>query len=155
MVVMNLVMHHLGRPEVALREVFRVLRPGGRVGFTVWADPAKLQAFGLFFGAVAAHVSIPVLPHGPLFGVSDFAVFHRLVGEAGFHNSAVGEVPTVWRTTAIESLLAGFDDWAQMDTWPADQRAAVEADVRAAAQFYIADGVLVMPNPVILVTATK
>lgn len=35
-VVSNFVVHHLGRPEKALTEAFRVLRRGGRIGFTVW-----------------------------------------------------------------------------------------------------------------------
>jgi SAM-dependent methyltransferase len=154
-VVSNLMVHHLGRPERALREAFRVLRPGGRVAFTVWADPAKLQAFGVFFAAVAKHLGEASLPHGPLFGVSDFAVFHRLVGEAGFRDSAVSELPIAWRMSSIDSLLAGFGDWAQMEAWPADQRAVIEADVRDAARTYSTAGILVMPNPVILVTAAK
>src|SRR5919106_2563108 len=35
-VVANFVLHHLGQPEQALREAFRVLRGAGRMGFTVW-----------------------------------------------------------------------------------------------------------------------
>jgi SAM-dependent methyltransferase len=154
-VVSNLVMHHLGRPEQAVREACRVLRPGGRLAFTVWGDPAKLQAFGLFFGAVAKHMGTAELPNGPLFGVSDFAVFDRLVRAAGFRDATVAEVPIVWRTASIDTVIAGFADWAQMDAWPEAGRAAVEADVRVAARAYEADGVLTIPNPVILVAAVK
>ncbi len=132
-----------------------MLQPGGRIGFTVWGDPAKLEAIGLFFAAVAAHMDAAELPHGPLFGMSDFDVFHRMVGEAGFRDSAVRELPIAWWTTSADTLLAGFGDWAQMDTWPAEGRAAVEADVRAGARKYETDGVLTITNPVILVTAIK
>lgn len=154
-VVSNLVFHHLGRPEQALREAYRVLRPGGRVGFTVWGDPARLEAINLFFAAAATHMGTAELPNGPLFGVSDFAVFDRLVRAAGFRDATVAEVPIAWRTTSIDTVIAGFAAWAQMDAWPTAGRAAVEADVRVAARAYETDGVLTMPNPVILVAAVK
>ena len=154
-VVSNLVVHHLGRPEQALREVYRVLCPGGRIGFTVWGDPNKLEAINLFFAAAATHMGAAELPNGPLFGVSDFAVFDRLVRTAGFRDATVAEVPIAWRTASIDTVIAGFADWAQMDAWPEAGRAAVEADVRAAARAYEGDGMFTMPNPVILVTAIK
>ena len=54
-VVGNFVLHHSGAPDKVMTEAFRVLHPGGRMGFTVWADPSKLEAFGLFFAAVEEH----------------------------------------------------------------------------------------------------
>jgi SAM-dependent methyltransferase len=154
-VVSNFMVHHLGQPEQALREAYRVLRPEGRIGFTVWADPAKLEAFGLFFAAVAKHMEMAELPNGPLFGVSDFDHFHRLMGAAGFRDSTVRELPISWRMTSADMLITGFGDWAQMSAWPAAGRAAVEEDVRAGARAYETDGVLTIPNPAILVTAVK
>jgi SAM-dependent methyltransferase len=52
-VVSSFGMHHVPRPEVAIAQAYRVLAPGGRVGFTVWADPAENVAWGLVFGAIA------------------------------------------------------------------------------------------------------
>lgn len=154
-VVSNLVVHHLGRPEQFLQEAHRVLRAGGRVGFTVWADPAKLEAMGIFFAAVAEHAEAAELPHGPLFGVSDFAFFRQMVHDAGFRDAAVREVPIAWRMTSAEPLVVGFRDWADMGAWPAETRAAVEAAVRDGAGAYAADGAYTMPCPVIMVTAVK
>jgi hypothetical protein len=42
-----------------------------------------------------------------------------------------------------------------MEAWPAEGRAAVEADMRAEAHAWEQDGVLTIPNPVILVSAVK
>lgn len=64
-VVANGVLHHLGDPDVALQEARRVLRPGGRYAATIWAAPETLEAFGLYFAALAQHAGDAELPHGP------------------------------------------------------------------------------------------
>jgi SAM-dependent methyltransferase len=154
-VVSNFVVHHLGQPEKALQEAFRVLRRGGRISFTVWGDLPRLKAFGMFFAAMAEHGNPAELPHGPLFGVSDFDVFHRMVGEAGFSGSSIRELPIAWRMSSIEPYLAAFRDWAQMDALPENTRGAIEATVRDGAARYESAGVLTIPNPAILVSAAK
>jgi ubiquinone/menaquinone biosynthesis C-methylase UbiE len=154
-VVGNFMLHHCGQPDRVLDEAFRVLRPGGRMGFSVWADLSKLEAFGLFFAAVEEHAGASELPHGPLFGVSDFAVFHEMARAAGFRDSSVRELQITWRTRSIDSLLAAFRDWANLDTFPADVRNAIEETVRERAGAYRQGDAFVMPNPAILMSAVK
>lgn len=154
-VVANFVLHHLGRPDEVLKEAFRVLKPGGRVGLTVWADPAKLEAFGLFFAAVEEHAGAAELPNGPLFGVSDFAVFHRMARDAGFRGSSVRELPIAWQTPSLESFLAAFRAWANLDTFPTDISNVIEATVRKNAGVYRRGDAFTMPNPALLVSAIK
>src|SRR5215813_729322 len=47
--------HHVPRPELALAECKRVLKPGARVAFTVWATPEENTAWSLVFDAVDRH----------------------------------------------------------------------------------------------------
>ena len=154
-VVGNFVLHHLGRPERFLCEAFRVLREGGRLAFTVWADLSKLEAFGLFFAAVEEHAGSAKLPHGPLFGVSDFSAFHEIVRSAGFRDSSVRELAIAWRTSSIDTYMASFRDWANLTAFPDEVRDAIEATVRQRSASYWSGEEFVIPNPAILVTATK
>jgi SAM-dependent methyltransferase len=47
--------HHVPQPQVALAECRRVLKPGARLAFTVWATPDENVARSLVFDAVARH----------------------------------------------------------------------------------------------------
>ena len=51
-VTMNFGLLHLARPDTALAEAHRVLRPGGRYAFTVWAAPERAVGFGLALRAI-------------------------------------------------------------------------------------------------------
>jgi SAM-dependent methyltransferase len=154
-VVSNFMLHHSGQPDEVLKEACRVLRPDGRMGFTVWADPSKLEAFGLFFAAVEEHAGAAELPHGPLFGVSDFAVFHEMARDAGFQNSSVRELQIDWRTPSIDSFLAALGDWVNLEAFPKNVRDAIESTVRERARVYRRGDAFIMPNPAILLSAVK
>jgi len=154
-VVGNFVLHHSGRPDAVLSEAYRVLERDGKAAFTVWADLSKLDAFNLFFGAVEEHAGSAELPHGPLFGISDFAVFHQMARDAGFRDSSVEELPLAWRTDSLDPLVASFHDWGNLAAFPADVRDRIESSVREGAERYRSGDGFVMPNPAILIAAVK
>ncbi|PYL63520.1 MAG: hypothetical protein DMF25_10415, partial [Verrucomicrobia bacterium] len=54
-VLMNFGLLHLSRPEQACSEAFRVLRRGGKFGFTVWAEPHENPGGKIVNDAVEAH----------------------------------------------------------------------------------------------------
>ena len=145
-VVGNFVLHHSAKPKEVLREAFRVLRVGGRAGFTVWADLSKLEAFGLFFAAVVEHAGSAELPHAPLFGVSDFDVLHQMVSLAGFRESSVRDLPIVWRASSMNSFVTSFRDWANLNAFPEQVRDKIEATVRERAKSYRSGDAFVMPT---------
>ena len=154
-VIGNFVLHHLGQPDLALSESCRVLQQGGRAAFTVWGDPSKLEAFGLFFSAVEEHAGSAQLPHGPLFGISDFDVFRQMIRDAGFRESHVHEIDIAWRTPDIETYLNSFADWANLEEFPESTRGAIESTVRESAEQHRSGALFVLPNPAILVSAVK
>jgi ubiquinone/menaquinone biosynthesis C-methylase UbiE len=65
---MNFGILHLGRPEAALAEACRVLRPGGRFVCSVWAKPEETIGCCIGLRAVESHGEPRVvLPQGPPF----------------------------------------------------------------------------------------
>ena len=110
--VVNFGILHLARPDQALAEACRVLRPGGRFGFTVWAKPEEAVGFGIVLGAIAKHGNLNVpLPEGPpFFRFSEPGECIRSLLAAGFQSPEVVKVPQVWRLPSIDSLFEFMKD---------------------------------------------
>ena len=87
---------HLPRPGLALTEVHRVLRRGGRYAFTVWCSPEKTSLFGLI-GDIIQQYSEPSQTSSNLpgmFMLSDPWVSSALMDAAGFKDVSIVEVPS-------------------------------------------------------------
>jgi len=105
--VMNFGILHLARPDQCLAEACRVLSPGGRFAFTVWAKPEESIGFQIVLGAIAKHgdQNVP-LPQGPpFFCFSDPDECRRSLIAAGFASPTVVKVPQLWRLPTIDSLF--------------------------------------------------
>src|SRR5262245_9723997 len=105
--VVNFGILHLARPDRAFTEACRVLCPGGRFGFTVWAKPEEAVGFGIVLGAIAKYGSLSVpLPEGPpffRFSAADECI--RSLLAAGFQSPKVVKVAQVWRLPSVDSLF--------------------------------------------------
>jgi len=65
-VLMNFGLLHLSQPEKACAEAFRVLRPEGKFGFTIWAEPHENPGGKVVNDAIEAHGDLDVeMPEGP------------------------------------------------------------------------------------------
>jgi SAM-dependent methyltransferase len=109
-VAINFGVLHLARPDMALTEARRVLKPGGRGAFTVWATPDISVGFGIVLKAIETHgrmdVSLPAGP--PFFRFSDAAESARSMTAAGFVEPRVQTVPLVWRLDSADALCDAF-----------------------------------------------
>ena len=110
--VVNFGILHLARPDQALAEACRVLRPRGRFGFTVWAKPEEAVGFRIVLGAIAMHGNLNVpLPEGPpFFRFSEPGECIRSLLTVGFQSPEVVKVPQVWRLPSIDSLFESMKD---------------------------------------------
>lgn len=149
-VVSNFGIHHVPRPAIALREAHRVLRQGGRVAFSFWADHGENIAWKLLFDAVAQHgdpaASDAPPPGGGFRGAAQCADALR---NAGFSDCTTSVVRGSWRHPDAGALIAALRTGtarmaAMIEAQSADAMPAIIAHIEAnAAPYRTADGITV------------
>jgi ubiquinone/menaquinone biosynthesis C-methylase UbiE len=161
-VTINFGLLHLSQPEKALSEAHRVLVPGGRVGFTVWATPQDAAGFRIMLGAIETYGKMDVgLPQGPpFFRFSEPQESKRALIEAGFRNPVVLQVAQTWRLpspdTLFEAMFRGTVRTAALLRAQTDEALhAIRAAVRVGAAAYEREGVIELPMPAMLASAAK
>src|SRR5206468_3522480 len=94
------------RPEAAIAEAARVLSPGGRYAFTVWAAPDQAVGFGIVLRAIERFGRLDVdLPEGPPFFRFSLAEECRVaLTRAGFVDVGVRVLPLSWSLASGEDL---------------------------------------------------
>jgi ubiquinone/menaquinone biosynthesis C-methylase UbiE len=161
-VVMSFGLLHLAHPDQALAEAHRVLRPGGRIVFTVWARPEEAVAFGIVLRAIERHgrLDVPLPPGPPFFRFSDPAESRRALQDAGFREPEVVTVPQVWRLGSLDALFEVMRDGTVRTAGllraqtPGAQE-AIRGAVREAARAYQRAGGVELPMPAVLASAVK
>src|SRR2546430_775131 len=90
-VAANFALLHLADPERACAEAARVLKPGGRFGFTTWAKISENPFVKLVDDAIQAHANLEVdLPPGPPFYLfENEEEFRNALERAGFDGASM------------------------------------------------------------------
>lgn len=111
-VVSNLGVPHFPDPGAFLGESRRVLRDGGRLAFTVWAEPARAKAYEAILGAVREFGTFDVgLPPGPdVFLYADGDVARAGMTKAGFGSVEVHTVEQIWDVSDPDDVFTGIRD---------------------------------------------
>jgi ubiquinone/menaquinone biosynthesis C-methylase UbiE len=90
-VLANFGLLHVSQPQKACAEACRVLKSGGRFGFTVWAGPAENPGAKIVNDAIEAYADLDVgVPEGPpryLYGEREEC--RKVLEQAGFDGSSM------------------------------------------------------------------
>jgi ubiquinone/menaquinone biosynthesis C-methylase UbiE len=108
-VVSNFGVHHVPRPALALAEVYRVLRPGKKFAFSIWAGHDENIAWKLVFDAIGRYgdlrVSAAPRPGG---GFANAADCLAALNTAGFAETDARLVRGNWQHKDAASMLAAL-----------------------------------------------
>ena len=161
-VLANLGIHHVPRPDKAVGEALRVLRPGGRLTFTSWAAPADNVAWRLLFDAIRAHgdmeAAATVPPSGGNLGTSEAVL--SLLRDAGFGICLAAPVRREWLVATPRDIVVALASGtvrtaALIAAQPTRARPAIEAAVAEAAAPYGGDDGFAVPIVAILAYGVK
>jgi SAM-dependent methyltransferase len=159
---MNFGLLHLARPETAIAEAQRVLRPGGRYAFTIWGGPDQAIGFGLAVRAIEEFGKADVgLPEGPpFFRFSDPAECRRTLEAAGFTDPEARLLPLTWRLPSPDAVFValsrgGVRTAAVLRSQTPDAFENIRAAVRRGIESYAHDGAFLVPMAAVLASGTK
>jgi ubiquinone/menaquinone biosynthesis C-methylase UbiE len=95
------------QPEAAAKEAFRVLKRGGRAGFTVWSRGDKAPAIDVLIGPMLEHATPDVNGYLPspyeLGGEGELA---NMLSDIGFANPSEARILGNWIADSVEDYLS-------------------------------------------------
>jgi SAM-dependent methyltransferase len=147
-------------PGVALAETRRVLRPGGRLAFAVWATGDRNPWITIAGRMLVAHGHMPPpAPDEPgMFVLGNESELRSLVEAAGFAVTETADVPVTNDYRDVDEYVRRSSELGGMFSraWTAatdDERAAMTEELRDAFQPFAVDGGYELPGVALCVLA--
>jgi SAM-dependent methyltransferase len=147
-------------PAAALAETRRVLRPGGRLVFAVWASGELNPWISLAGRILVAHGHMPPAEPGEpgMFVLGNAEKLRALVESAGFTSVELDEVPVQTRYRDVDEYVRRSNEMGGMFSraWSAagdDERNAMTEEFRDVFEPFAADGGYALPGLALCVRA--
>ena len=163
-VLVNFGVLHFARPDYAMVEACRVLKPGGCLAFTLWARPAEHAGLRIMFDAIEAHGRVDApLPEGPpQFLFTEPRACATLLTTAGFDCASIDHrlLQASWRLPEPDGLYAAYADGAVrvallLAAQTPGAREAIRSAVSKASAAYFDGDAFCIPVGATIVTARR
>jgi SAM-dependent methyltransferase len=145
-------------PAIALAETRRVLRPGGRLAFAVWASGERNPWISVAGRILVAHGHVPPPePREPgMFVLANEQELRALVEDAGFANVQMDNVPVHNGYGDVDEYVRRSNEMGGMFSraWtaaPEEERKAMTEELRNAFEPFAVDGGYELPGLAICV----
>ena len=154
---------HMPKPDRALAEMHRVLRPGGRVAISVWQAPSDDNGFGLLYRSIQQHGNMHVdLPEGPdFFQFGQPILLSEALNSVGFTSVQVELINQYWILDDPDDFITCFADaTVRSRGLLAGQTTRARAEIYASVRdgllaFYEDDDTYRIPMPALIGSATR
>jgi ubiquinone/menaquinone biosynthesis C-methylase UbiE len=144
----------------AVREMYRVLVSGGRLGLMVWQGIQYAPGFGALASALARHVSSEAagIMRAP-FALAEAEQLRALVAAAGFRDITIQSLAGTIRFPSVSRFVQDYVRGSPLSAHVAkasdESRAALVSEVGDALTSYVAGEVLLFPIKAHLASAKK
>jgi len=151
-VLVNFAIHHFARPDLAVKEIRRVLKENGRF---VFAGPMEQFGFGAFIGALASHHTMDELPHGPIYLDATQEDYEDLIRKAGFSQYTVDVRQLSLHLENLDLLLQTGWELCQLSDLPQGKQDKIRATTVENASPYETEDGYEFPDRIVFGVATK
>ena len=160
LVVMNFLLLHVPDQNRVILEAKRVLKPGGRLIFSVWLGPGRSPGLRLMFEAVKAFADMNVIPPAQdifMFAEPEFA--EQTLTADGFSAIEFAEIDAAWEVSTgkqfFEAVQAGTRIGGLIDLQKPEIKSQIEEQILERIEEFKSAGGYYIPTPALVISADK
>lgn len=159
-VVLNYLLLHVQNQDLVLHEAERVLKPGGKLIYTMWMAPDKSPGLNLIFSAIKRFADMSVIPPAQdLFYYSSELHAREFFNLQRFAELYFSLFPTAWNVSSAEQFFQAIQAGTRMGGLIELQKEEIKRQIKDSIltgieQFHTQSGYLI-PTPSIIVSARK